>query len=763
MAAYRLRCLGETRICVNDGGDCTPRSRKTRAVLAYVLLNGGAPVGRDRVATLLWGDRAEEQARASVRQALYELRHFSGGSAPLLSVTREHVAANAAAVAIDLDEAESLARGNDVVPLSELLPRQPLALLTDLNDIAPDFDDWLRSERAQRIDRLIALSVAAGQAALNRGEVESVRRLVTALEAFDPLSEPAVRLAIQADSLSGDSTRAFRRYRRFEERLRRDLATHPSAETRALLPRLQTMSPQRPVAAELEKLPAVESLTTEEPRRAAESVSQDVSLVNAVASDMPRLRFKRATLRLPVALACIALAIVAITAGFWLFGKEDFATRSALQSRILQAQELMRDRNEPDLTRARTLLLEAVDLDPNYAPAWATLSIVTMLLSDEPKTYGPIPLAQARSQALHYATVAVNLQPQLATAHAALGLVSMMDEGAIPHYRRAIDFDPQRSEYHRWLGMAYASTGRPYEALEAFRRAAETEPRSAASAEQLIDQLSIMGRENEIEAVVRQFNSASRVPFDRNIVQFMSYHVRGELPQSIALGRELLRQRPGDKRSAFDLARIFAALGDRQSALAIVQPDDVLTRAIISHDVPQIERIARESPGVFWHEELAAARAGELLVASGRGKLLLQLFDARYGELARFNDMAYASIAPAPALIVALREAGRVQEAADLNRLVLHRIRVDLAAGVIPRAWAFEHAQQLALAGDNAGALDELERLMQSRWANLLVEPFVPITDLVAFRRLRSDARMIALQRQLNARVQAARTDLDPI
>jgi hypothetical protein len=104
-----------------------------------------------------------------------------------------------------------------------------------------------------------------------------------------------------------------------------------------------------------------------------------------------------------------------------------------------------------------------------------------------------------------------------------------------------------------------------------------------------------------------------------------------------------------------------------------------------------------------------------------------------------------------------------MQEADELNRMALKRIRGDLAAGVIPRAWAFEYAQQLALAGDHAAALTELERVLQARWTGLLKAPFVPVADLVAFRNLRSDPRMTALQQQLDARIQTAREQLGPI
>jgi tetratricopeptide (TPR) repeat protein len=279
----------------------------------------------------------------------------------------------------------------------------------------------------------------------------------------------------------------------------------------------------------------------------------------------------------------------------------------------------------------------------------------------------------------------------------------------------------------------------------------------------LIAQLALLGRENEIEAVVQRFEAASSVPYDRNVVRLSAYEKRGELPRMVALGREMLRETSDDQSIVTLIASTFAALGDRQSALAVLQPEDVLLRAIINRDLQQVERVARDSPSLFWHQELAMTRAGELLVANGQGKLLLQLLDARYTDLARIREDLYDFIPPAPALIVALREAGRTTEADELIRIALERIEADIADGVSSITWAFEHAQLLALAGDNAAALTQLEQLLQKRWPDLLVSPFVPVTDFVAFRALKSDPRMIALQQQLNARIQAAREQIGPI
>src|ERR1044071_8064236 len=85
----KLDLLGPVRLANSAGDDFTPRARKTRALLAVLALSKGA-VTRSRLTELLWGDRGDEQAKASLRQALYELRELATGG--YLTADRESVA-----------------------------------------------------------------------------------------------------------------------------------------------------------------------------------------------------------------------------------------------------------------------------------------------------------------------------------------------------------------------------------------------------------------------------------------------------------------------------------------------------------------------------------------------------------------------------------------------------------------------------------------------------------------------------------------------
>ena len=75
------------------------------------------------------------------------------------------------------------------------------------------------------------------------------------------------------------------------------------------------------------------------------------------------------------------------------------ATSPEVYDRYLAARQLVRERREVPLKEADRLLREAIALDPQYAPAYAELSQVQMLLSDHPTNYGSRPLKEARAEA----------------------------------------------------------------------------------------------------------------------------------------------------------------------------------------------------------------------------------------------------------------------------------------------------------------------------------------------------------------------------
>ncbi len=73
----RLRLFGRFS-AAGDGSPPLPlriASKKGIALLAYLALHPEHTVGREKLATLLWGDRPDQQARLNLRQCILSLRN----------------------------------------------------------------------------------------------------------------------------------------------------------------------------------------------------------------------------------------------------------------------------------------------------------------------------------------------------------------------------------------------------------------------------------------------------------------------------------------------------------------------------------------------------------------------------------------------------------------------------------------------------------------------------------------------------------------
>jgi DNA-binding SARP family transcriptional activator len=88
-APAQLLLLGDFVLIDPNGRSIDVPTRKNRALLAILALSSGRRVTRERICGLLWSDRAEEQARSSLRQSLAALRKELGGDEDWLIHTRD--------------------------------------------------------------------------------------------------------------------------------------------------------------------------------------------------------------------------------------------------------------------------------------------------------------------------------------------------------------------------------------------------------------------------------------------------------------------------------------------------------------------------------------------------------------------------------------------------------------------------------------------------------------------------------------------------
>ena len=134
--------------------------KKIRALVAYLALTPEHSCPRGELATLLWGDTSDAQARQSLRQALRRLRTALGTRTEAIHVDGDTVALDAAAIEVDTIAFERLVADGGAAALERAVALYRGELLAGLDLDEKPFEDWLVGQR-ERL-REMAL-MAAGQ------------------------------------------------------------------------------------------------------------------------------------------------------------------------------------------------------------------------------------------------------------------------------------------------------------------------------------------------------------------------------------------------------------------------------------------------------------------------------------------------------------------------------------------------------------------------------------------------------------------------
>jgi tetratricopeptide (TPR) repeat protein len=139
-AAYCMYLIGPFAITDPEGKALTPKSQKSQAVLAMLALSRRGSRSRVWLRDKLWSDRPEDQASASLRQALLDIRKCLGDARDILVADKNTVSLRMDLIRLDIDDILTGGHaGNDELAAEHFLEG------LDVRD--PEFEEWLTLER----------------------------------------------------------------------------------------------------------------------------------------------------------------------------------------------------------------------------------------------------------------------------------------------------------------------------------------------------------------------------------------------------------------------------------------------------------------------------------------------------------------------------------------------------------------------------------------------------------------------------------------
>jgi len=233
MAGVILTLLGPPSVSFADGLQVLPQpGAKALALLAYLVLEA-RPHTREELGGLLWGESLEPEARASLRQALKQLRALLGDGV------------HGDRAVIELAEPPAC----DVADFRRRVGQDPkCALDIDIPSFltgfsvrhAPRFDEWVAETRTALLQQYQQALGVLGREAMGQWRWRDAISLADRWLAADPLSDEAARLAIEARYLSGDRGAALARFAEYRVALQREVGCEPGRGLTSLVRRIES-------------------------------------------------------------------------------------------------------------------------------------------------------------------------------------------------------------------------------------------------------------------------------------------------------------------------------------------------------------------------------------------------------------------------------------------------------------------------------------------------------------------------------------------
>jgi TolB-like protein/Flp pilus assembly protein TadD len=283
-----------------------------------------------------------------------------------------------------------------------------------------------------------------------------------------------------------------------------------------------------------------------------------------------------------------------------LLGSQDRADQRGASSNVeahnayLQGHFHFQRRNLEDYRKAVAYFDQAIELDPNYALAYAERSEAWSFIGD---LTGQRATAWPKSKS--DAEKAVAIAPELAEAHAALGWIRFFVDWkfaeGLSELKRAKELSPANPTANDLLARAIVYLGRVDEAERQARYAVELDPLSVTAQGNLGRVLFFAGKMDEADAALRKAAELQPTSASSHRWQVVAAVLRGD--REMALREAQLEPDEGYRR--FELALAQQIQGDRQAADAALADLIANGRDQLAYQIAQVYAVRGEKDKAF--------------------------------------------------------------------------------------------------------------------------------------------------------------------
>lgn len=261
MSRLELSLLGTFRVSF-DGNDVSDvlRTRKERALLAYLAEEPPRLQSREKVAEFFWPNRPETYARMNLRQALLGIRKAFGGdevTSSFLDVTDDSIEFNHKHVWMDTNTFTDYIQSTKTHPHVELhhcqdcinqleeavdLYRGDLLYDLVLNEVT-GFQEWVVFNRERYFRNMIDVLKALSKAYFQRSNFDQAYKFAWRYVEMAPLEESAHRMLMRLFTRSGRRNAALQQYQLCKSIISREIGIEPSPETQYLYSQILNNQP----------------------------------------------------------------------------------------------------------------------------------------------------------------------------------------------------------------------------------------------------------------------------------------------------------------------------------------------------------------------------------------------------------------------------------------------------------------------------------------------------------------------------------------